>query len=379
MQRTICMRFAGENKRPAGASPRRLGTAFTLIELLVVCAIISILASLLLPTLSRAKMKAQRVACISNLRQIGTGFVIFAHDLEHHNEFPARVSTNFGGALEFVPPDVAIAEVVQVFSCVGSELSTPKILRCPTDTRRTAQNFSDLQQTNVSYFVGVQASPNSPSMVLAGDRNVTYDLGNYAWNSELHRFKGNLLFADTHVEQRNSWAVMLAINPTLPPGNPAPPPSGPPDSQPPGSGAPTAPASAPTMNNAQAAGSPSGNPPSTPRGAPGPSPRPRMGMAAKVSITGRSVAESEDSDLRNKIIDGRTRSRANSDTTDLADDDIPDPPAVKLCQALIGFGFFASLLWLLLLLLLLLLKKIRQKRAEHEAAKDFFRSQNQMN
>ena len=137
--------------------------AFTLVELLVVCAIISILASLLLGAVARAKMKAQRVGCISNLRQIGTGFVIFAHDVEHHGEFPARVSTNSGGALEFVPLDAAIAEVSQVFNSVACELSTPKILRCPTDTRTSAQNFVTLQQTNVSYFVGVQSSPNHAS------------------------------------------------------------------------------------------------------------------------------------------------------------------------------------------------------------------------
>ena len=124
---------------------RRLPTAFTLIELLVVIAIIAILAALLLPALAKAKARAYRIQCLSNLKQVALTSVLYTVD--NHEQFapngysmnpdpPAGVNKTWvmGGEhifpTEFTNTDFLVNPEYALFA---DYLKTIAIYKCPAD------------------------------------------------------------------------------------------------------------------------------------------------------------------------------------------------------------------------------------------------------
>ncbi len=97
-------------------------TGFTLIELMVVISIITILAGMLLPVLSRAKGRARRIECTSNLRQVNMALQMYSG--ENEDEYPARLSMNQSWIYKLQPYYV-----------------DPKMIKCPADGWFTDRSF----------------------------------------------------------------------------------------------------------------------------------------------------------------------------------------------------------------------------------------------
>jgi prepilin-type N-terminal cleavage/methylation domain-containing protein len=219
--------------------------AFTLIELLVVIAIIAILAAMLLPALAAAKRKAQKINCVNNLKQVGLAFRIWEGD--NGDKYPMALSSAAGGASEFIGNAGNTGHTTgslqpynepYVFLTMSNELSTTKVVVCPSDSRQnqTQSSFTSLGVANVSYFVFGDAADAYPQMIIAGDRNIgtstqgnpaaamftaaapsVWTTGNWwAWTSgDLHLKTGNLGLTDGSVQTTTIAAMQTAwINAT---------------------------------------------------------------------------------------------------------------------------------------------------------------------
>jgi prepilin-type processing-associated H-X9-DG protein len=207
--------------KPAFSKPRH--HAFTLLELTFILVIIVVVwVGVLLPAMDRPRGGCgARINCASNLKQVGIAFRVWAYD--HDDKFPWLLSTNKGGTLE------NDGEVFRHFQIASNEISNPGVLTCRSDRRHRATNFlsDQFSNTNLSYFVGLDADQARPQMILSGDRNITGGTRTagqilvlttnslVGWGTNLHNGGGNIGLADGSVQQLTSSALSKSVESAL--------------------------------------------------------------------------------------------------------------------------------------------------------------------
>lgn len=204
-------------RHEAWTRSRPSANGFTLIELLVSISIIAILASLLLPTLTRAKEAGRAAACKSNLRQLGVASATYS--LDNKGRYPY-----FRDWLYVKPGDLATGRLFPY-------LKTKAVYLCPTDKIALASNTqmppapsgpmfgSSSYPRDYSYAMNCGLCHESdPSKFSAPTRTLAFMEADLARNdysgqvgpsfatralSTRHNRRGHLVFGDLHLETVN--------------------------------------------------------------------------------------------------------------------------------------------------------------------------------
>jgi competence protein ComGC len=149
----------------------RSAAAFTRRDLVVVIAVLFVLVWFLIPALQRAKQKSERITCVNHLKQIGLAYRIWSND--NGDRFPASTPLTNGGWRDLLSRANAGTYAWTNYATMSEELErSPRFLICPADERKPATSFSNLANTNISYFIVVSANDTYPQALLGGDRNL---------------------------------------------------------------------------------------------------------------------------------------------------------------------------------------------------------------
>jgi prepilin-type N-terminal cleavage/methylation domain-containing protein len=226
-------RFLGHNNMSVIAA-KKSQHAFSMLELLAVLAIMAVLVGLLMPALANARGKARRGTCNGHMKNVGLAVRIFATD--HDNLYPWESDRATGTNRTGFPDLNGLApenQVLRVFLSLSNELSTPKIVACPADTRKAIkidqypENWRAVTTDNISYFLAFTAREKHLQSFMSGDRNMVADgqvlsgrsqlteTTKVAWDEKtIHRGHGEICLADGSVDDFTTTQLQEALRNT---------------------------------------------------------------------------------------------------------------------------------------------------------------------